>query len=175
MLGSTVSDLRHSQQGNKGEGGVDVQMAKLSKAIEKQPPKPRKKVQDMPPMEPVNPMAPVPKQKWSRPKAKGSEADTLAAVNMENAAPQFIVPLGSEPPIPGCLPSTYGHEFGFQAPTHQPPGLVCQAPAPVRQTSAPACQTPAPVRQTAGTCNYGYGIKGVLIDIISESHTEPII
>lgn len=103
-------DLRRSSRANKGEGGVAVQMAKVSDAIEKKQPKVKKTVQDIPDTQPVNPMAPAPPQKRGR----GPGKVPAPAPKIQRADLQYLVPLGSEPLLPGPHLGFYGEQFGFQ-------------------------------------------------------------
>lgn len=104
------SDLRRSSRANKGEGGVAEQMAKVSDAIEKKQPKVKKTVQDMPDTQPVNPMAPAPPKRRGR----GPGKVPAPAPNIQHADLQYLVPLGSEPRLPGPHLEFYGEQFGFQ-------------------------------------------------------------
>lgn len=118
----TVHEPRRSGRENKGEGGRGVQLAKLSSAIEKKPAKPKKTVQDIPPTQPNNPMAPS-KSKLTRTRGKQkavepTEVAPAAGVGeTANVALQYLVPPGTEPRLVlGPELGAYGHQFGFRPP-----------------------------------------------------------
>lgn len=109
MHGAGAGDLRRSNRANKGEGGVVQQMTKIANVIERKPKEPKERVQGVPLSQKVNPMAPIVQV---LPRRRKSQTAPTIPEPAEFVQPQFLVPPGTEPKLPGA----FNHQFGFRPP-----------------------------------------------------------
>lgn len=88
-------------------------MTNLANVIEKKPKEAKERVQGMPPSQQVNPMAPitqVQRKRTHKSQAASKTAQSILEPASKPATPQYLVPPGTEPQLPG------GHLFGFCPP-----------------------------------------------------------
>ncbi|KAF7982861.1 hypothetical protein HWV62_25082 [Athelia sp. TMB] len=114
-----TSGLRRSSRANKGEGGVITRAADISAKIEKQPKKPKERVQGIPESQKINPMAPTAGQPAKRGRKPVTKAVPPVAPTSSHSVvpPQHLVPPGTEPQLPSAQMKAFGHQFGFLDPT----------------------------------------------------------
>lgn len=96
-------------------------MTALLNVIEKKPKVPKKHIQGIPPSQQVNPMAPntqVQPQRTHKTQTASKIVQTTSAPAFKPVKPQFLVPPGTEPQLPG------GHLFGFRPPAGPASGTL---------------------------------------------------